>query len=177
MPGVLVVAYLLIEIVAFIAVAHYWSIFGAILLVLASTGLGTVMAMRGASRAMAGSVRGRAGDAALAAGAVALLLVPGIVTGALGLLLLIPPVRTAVRPVIGAVIKRSFPAVTAVSMLRRRTMPGADPTADPGTPTDGQRRPRPDSPPGGEVIDGEVIEGEVLGDEDGDDPYPGLDRY
>lgn len=169
MPGVLVVAYLLIEIVAFIAVAHYWSIFGAILLVLASTGLGTIMAMRGARRAMAGSVRGRAGDAALAAGAVALLLVPGIVTGALGLLLLIPPVRTATRPVIGAVVKRSFPAVTAVSMLRRTTMPGADPGADPSA--------DPGARPGGEVIDGEVIDGEVLGDEDRDDPYPGLGRY
>ena len=63
MAGVLLVAYLVAEIVAFIAVAHYWSIFGAILLVLASTALGTIMAMRGAGRAMAGSVRGRAGDA------------------------------------------------------------------------------------------------------------------
>lgn len=164
MAGVLLVAYLVAEIVAFIAVAHYWSIFGAILLVLASTALGTIMAMRGAGRAMAGSVRGRAGDAALSAGAVALLLVPGIVTGALGLLLLIPPVRAAVRPVIGALIKRSFPAVAAVSVLRERTMPGGG-----------------DGPPrgaasGGQVIDGEVVEGEVEGEE-GDDPYPGLHRY
>lgn len=164
MAGVLVVTYLVAEIVAFIAVAHYWSIFGAILLVLASTALGTVLAMRGAGRAMAGSVRGRAGDAALSAGAVALLLIPGIVTGALGLLLLIPPVRAAVRPVIGALIKRSFPAVAAVSILRRRTVSGTDT----GTPTDAQ--------PGGAVIDGEVVEGEIVDDE-GDDPYPGVDRY
>lgn len=165
MAGVLVVAYLVAEIVAFIAVAHYWSVFGAILLVLASTGLGTVLALRGAGRAMAGSVRGRAGDAALSAGAVALLLVPGIVTGAMGLLLLIPPVRAAVRPVIGALIKRSFPAVAAVSVLRRRTMPAAGPGASPG------------EEHGGPVIDGEVVDGEILDDDEGDDPYPGIDRF
>jgi len=68
-----------------------------------------------------------------------LMVLPGLVTSAAGLLLLLPPTRAAARPVLGAMavrgIVRRFPLITVATV-------GADPF---------DHRPRPD------YIDGEVI--------------------
>ncbi|OBE99615.1 FxsA family protein [Mycobacterium sp. 852002-10029_SCH5224772] len=95
---------------------------------------------------LAGS-RSAASDGALVSLAALLVLIPGLVSTALGLLLLIPPVRSAVGPGLGAM---------AVRTLRRR-MPGISyaatfPAQYPGAsyPDDGRGH--------GDYIDGEVID-------------------
>lgn len=50
----------------------------------------------------------RVADTGLVVLAGVLLLLPGLVTGVLGLLLLLPPVRAVLRPVIGALVLRRF---------------------------------------------------------------------
>jgi UPF0716 protein FxsA len=75
---------------------------------------------------------------AVAAGTL-LMVVPGLVTSAAGLLLLLPPTRAAARPVLGAMaargIGRRFPLITVATVGAERF----------------DHRPRPD------YIDGEVI--------------------
>jgi UPF0716 family protein affecting phage T7 exclusion len=84
--------------------------------------------------------RTAAGDGALVTLAMALVLVPGLVTTALGLLLLVPPIRKAARPGLTAM---------AVRGMRRRA-PLITDAANFGTgPHDGHR---PD------YIDGEVVD-------------------
>lgn len=178
MLGLLIVAYLVAEIAAFVAVAHYWSVLGAIALVIASSALGVLVVLRRTSRSIAGigdpdrrrigadpaaDVR-RVGDTALSAGAVGLLLIPGIVSGGLGVLLLIPPVRTAVRPALGVGVRRMFPGLAAMTVITSRTrIVGGRGAADPQ--------------PGSGTGDPTVIDGEIVEDPGGDDdPYPPLDR-
>lgn len=63
-----------------------------------------------------------AGDSALVSLAAVLVLVPGVVSTALGLLLLVPPVRSAARPALTAVamrtLQRSVPVVSYTTVLR-----------------------------------------------------------
>lgn len=60
-------------------------------------------------RAGAPSTGRRLGDRGLKVVGAALLAFPGFVTGVLGGLLLVPPVRAAVRPLIGARLARAVP--------------------------------------------------------------------
>ncbi|OBA74159.1 membrane protein FxsA [Mycobacterium sp. 1554424.7] len=84
--------------------------------------------------------RAAAGDGALVTLAMALVLVPGLVTTAVGLLLLVPPIRKAARPGLTAM---------AVRGMRRRA-PLITDAANFGTdPRDGYRR---------DYIDGEVVD-------------------
>jgi UPF0716 protein FxsA len=80
-----------------------------------------------------------AADTMAVASGTLLMVVPGLVTSAAGLLLLLPPTRAAARPVLGAMavrgIGRRFPLITVATV-------GADRF---------DHRPRPD------YIDGEVI--------------------
>lgn len=79
-------------------------------------------------------------DGAMVSLATVLILVPGLVTTALGLLLLVPPIRTLARPALAAIALRGFqrriPLITDVRMFGDR-------------PDDRERR---------DYIDGEVIE-------------------
>lgn len=86
-----------------------------------------------------------AGDGALIGLGAILVLVPGLVSTALGLLLLLPPVRSVARP-----------AVTAVAMRRLHRIPGYATAASRSRPGNGRDY------IDGEVIDGEVIDGEVI---------------
>lgn len=90
------------------------------LLLIASSMLGARVLGRGALQAWrrvadasqtGEQVGARVLDAGIVVVAGVLLLVPGLVSGALGLLLLLPPVRTLVRPLLGFLV------------LRRMTMP------------------------------------------------------
>lgn len=71
-------------------------------------GRGTVRAWRRVADASRGGERvGRSVlDAGLVVVAGVLLLLPGLVSGALGLVLLLPPVRAGVRPLLGALVLR-----------------------------------------------------------------------
>lgn len=82
-------------------------------------GRGTVRAWRRVGEA---SQRGepvgrRLADTGLVVLAGALLLTPGLVSGAVGLLLLLPPVRAVLRPVLGGLVARRLkvPAVVGVA--------------------------------------------------------------
>lgn len=96
--------------------------------------------------------RNAAGDGALVSVAALLVLIPGLVSTALGLLLLIPPVRSAAAPRLGAM---------AVRTLQRR-MPGISYTtafrADPYPASNSAGSYPADSGGHGDYIDGEVID-------------------
>jgi UPF0716 family protein affecting phage T7 exclusion len=85
------------------------------------------------------------GEGALIALATVLVLIPGLATTALGLLLLIPPIRAAVRP-----------GLTVMGMrgLRRRVPLIADATVFGGQ----SRRGYPRGGPHGDYVDGEVVD-------------------
>jgi UPF0716 protein FxsA len=93
-----------------------------------------------------------ASDGALVGLGTLLVMVPGLVTTAAGLLLLLPPSRAAARPVLTAMaargVGRRFPLITVTTV-------GADGYG---------HRQRPD------YIDGEVIDGEVVDVSDVDPP-------
>lgn len=92
--------------------------------------------------------RAAAGDGALVSLAALLVLVPGLVTTALGLLLLIPPVRSAVGPGLTALavrkLQRQMPGLSYASAYRAQPHPASQPSFD------GRGH--------GDYIDGEVID-------------------
>lgn len=97
-----------------------------------------------------------AGDGALVSLAALLVLVPGLVSTALGLLLLIPPVRSAVGPGLTAMavrkLQRQMPGLSYVSAFRAEPHPASYPSgyySDAGSDTGHGR---------GDYIDGEVID-------------------
>jgi UPF0716 protein FxsA len=94
--------------------------------------------------------RSAAGDGALVSLAALLVLIPGLMTTALGLLLLIPPVRSAVGPGLTAVavrkLQRQVPGLGYANAFRAEFYPASYPTES------GAR------PGHGDYIDGEVID-------------------
>ncbi|OBI42795.1 FxsA family protein [Mycobacterium colombiense] len=92
-----------------------------------------------------------AGDGALVSLAALLVLVPGLVSTALGLLLLIPPVRSAVGPGLTAMavrkLQRQMPGLSYASVLRPEPHPASGYYPDAGS-KGGH----------GDYIDGEVID-------------------
>jgi UPF0716 protein FxsA len=106
-----------------------------------------------------------AADTSLLFLAGVLLLVPGFVTGALGLLLLVPPVRTVLLAVTGGFVTRRVQRneTASAALVRFRLwsggdvvpgqVVGTDPTGpregpDDSDPSGGPRSPRPELPPG-----------------------------
>jgi UPF0716 protein FxsA len=109
-----------------------------LLLLLAAVVLGAVVIRRSWRR------RPRTSDTALLVLAGVLLLLPGFVSDALGLLLLLPPVRAVAKVWVGQRVERRM-ASWNLEVLRWDTV----------------LRPGPGSPPaGGPVVQGEVVEGE-----------------
>lgn len=111
-----------LEIWAIVLVADAIGALPTVLALLASSLLGTRVLQRGAPRAWrrvaeasrTGEKLGRQVlDAGIVVVAGVLLLIPGLISGALGLLLLLPPVRTVVRPALGFLVLRrvSLPVV------------------------------------------------------------------
>jgi len=96
--------------------------------------------------------RAAAGDGALVSLAALLVLVPGLVSTALGLLLLIPPIRSAVGPGLTAIavrrLQRQMPGLSYAGAFRGEPYPPSYPN---GT-YSGQGRGH------GDYIDGEVID-------------------
>lgn len=94
-----------------------------------------------------------AGDGALVSLAALLVLVPGLVSTALGLLLLIPPVRAAVGPGLAARavrrLQRQMPGFSYASVLRPEPQPASGYYSDAGSKAGYGR---------GDYIDGEVID-------------------
>lgn len=151
MIGPLAAVLIVAEIVAFVAVAHATSWGLAILLLLATSIVGGAIARRtavGAFRRMVEARRGgRPPDGAVADSAVAfagsvLLFLPGFVTDAIGLLMVLPPTRRLARVVVGRRL--------AARMLRRRGARGRTFRTGPRRPPTGDSH---------DVIEGTLEEG------------------
>ncbi|MDL9935923.1 FxsA family protein [Gordonia sp. ABSL1-1] len=116
----LFLAYVAIEIAAFVAMTMAWGFAWAILITLLAAALGFILLqwqgrkvvtrLRTASGAGADPAAPLADTAVLGA-STALLVVPGVVTTALGVLSLLPPTRAALRPLVMAVGARKVAAV------------------------------------------------------------------
>lgn len=128
------VAYPIIEIAAFVAAVHLFGALPAILLLIACSAVGVLM-LGGQWRRVAEQFR-RAGrgettpgaavaDGALVALGGVLLFVPGLVTSVVGLLMLIPPTRTLLRPLVAAVAARRVARISA-AVPRRDIVVDAD---------------------------------------------------
>lgn len=114
-----VIAYLAIEIGAFVAMAHFFGFGWAVLITLAAVVVGFLLLqqqgrkvfaeLRRASRNEV-DPRGPLTDTALLAAASLLMVIPGVVSTLAGLILLAPPVRRVLRPVVAATGARSFAA-------------------------------------------------------------------
>lgn len=141
--------YVVVEIAALWAVAATIGVGWAILLVMIGSALG-VIAFGAQSRRLVESLAGRTdrprgrapsmgrslADGSLSMTAVALLLTPGLVTSALGVLLLFPPTRIALRPVVMRLgLRHVSAAVGSVDAAARRPRSAR-----------------------GDVIDGEVVD-------------------
>jgi UPF0716 protein FxsA len=155
--GPISVVGIVVEIIAAVAVAHAtsWGLTIIVLVALSLFGVELVRreifaAVRGvrAGRGVSGDPEQLAGiqlaDAAVRVGGALLVLVPGFVTAAAGLLLLFPPVRLAARRIVGPRWARRLHPV----MSRRPGWPGGGSSAHPGS----------TFARGHDVIDGEVVD-------------------
>ncbi|MXP22120.1 FxsA family protein [Gordonia sp. HNM0687] len=114
-----VIAYLAIEIGAFVAMTHFLGLGWAVLITLGAVVAGFALLqqqgrkvfaeLRRASRNEV-DPRGPLTDTALLAAATLLMVLPGVVSTTVGLILLVPPVRRALRPVVAAAGAKSFAA-------------------------------------------------------------------
>ena len=145
----LFLVYVLVELAVMVALASTIGLGWTLLLLLAAFVAGLALAgsqlKRQLSRLRSGLNAGQsrmATDGALVALGTVLVVIPGLVTTAAGMLLLLPPTRAAARPVLTAMaargIGRRAPLITVTTV-------GADRYAS-------TRQPRPD------YIDGEVID-------------------
>lgn len=151
MPVLIFVVYVVAEIAALVWVGGAIGVLPTIgLLVLGSVlggallrreGRRTMQALRQASRQHRSASTELADGALLGVGAF-LLFIPGFVSDVLGLLLILPPTRWLLRPVLKASVARRA-AVVSTGVWARA--PFARPPAG-----------------GGEVIEGEVVDGEVV---------------
>lgn len=159
--------YVAVEIAALVVVGHALGAVWTILLLLGGTMIGLLL-MRSQWRRVLQGLRRAAGgegspgvavaDGALVALGSTLMVVPGLVTSILGVLLLVPPTRWLLRPVVVVIAGRRAAVVAASAQVFART-------------------PRRGS---GEVIDGEVVdevfEGQVV-DADAEPPMPTPHRH
>jgi UPF0716 protein FxsA len=117
----------LAEIAAFVIVGQWLGVFGVLGLVLASTLLGVILLRgaggRGGLADLRSAMERRGGDAGAAmarqafrAGAAVMLIVPGLLTSAFGLVLLIPAVQQMVVARLGA----------RMTVVRTETRPAGD---------------------------------------------------
>lgn len=157
MPYVLL--YLVVEIVALVAVGSWIGVGWTLLVLLAGSVLGLLLARREglrAAQALSRAVRERrvataeTTDGMLVAAGGLLLFVPGLVTDVAGLLLLLPPTRALVRTRLVRAAERAVPD------LRTARIRSEGPIVDGEIVPDDVARP--DRP----VIDGAIIEGTVV---------------
>lgn len=136
--------YVLVELAVVVALVSTIGFGWTLLLVVGTFALGLLLAGSQAKRQIQRlqkgltSPQGAVSDGALVALGSVLTLVPGLVTSALGLLLLLPPTRAAARPVVTAIAARSLGRMPIIVT------------------TTGGRPYRPTR--GAEYVDGEVID-------------------
>jgi UPF0716 protein FxsA len=142
--------YVVVELAAVVALASTIGIGWTALLLLATFAIGLVLAgsqvKRHIRRLRNGfdNPQGVLTDSALIGLGTLLVVIPGLVTSALGLLLLSPPTRAAARPVLSLLVARRVPLIGAAAAAARPYS------------TAGSRRY--DTAGHGDYIDGEVID-------------------
>ncbi|MET8778294.1 FxsA family protein [Nocardia sp. NPDC004654] len=164
MPALLFVLYVVVEIAALFAVGQLIGVVPTILLLIAGSAAGMLLIGSQGRRVIEQFRRAGRGevapgtavaDGALVATGGVLMFVPGLVTSLFGLLLLLPPTRTLVRPVVTALAARRFgrlvrnapyrgvvidgdEVVDGVVVQQYSSTPSAPPTAVPQWYDDGQ---------------------------------------
>lgn len=150
----------LAEIIVFVLVARAigWPL--AVLAGLATMAVGAVLlqreGVRGWRRFRAAVAEGRPAGGEVTDGLTGLLgalllLTPGFVTDAAGLLLLLPPVRAVARGQVRRFAERRISPAAAGDLFGPKVVRAADPG-----------RPAREPGAGGEVVEGEVLEGDVI---------------
>ncbi|MEV6319986.1 FxsA family protein [Nocardia sp. NPDC051787] len=127
MAGLLFVLYVVVEIAALVAVGQLIGVMPTILVLIAGSAAGMLLVgsqgrrvfeqFRRAGRGEIAPGTAVADGALVAAGGV-LMFVPGLVTSLLGLLLLLPPTRFLVRPLVTAFGARRFGRIAAAVPYR-----------------------------------------------------------
>jgi UPF0716 protein FxsA len=164
--------YVVIELVALVAVVSWLGLAWTLLLLIAGAVLGMWLVRREGARtalAMAEAVRGgRAAHAEVTDGALIglaglLILVPGVVSDLLGLLLVLPPSRALARRWLMREAERRAPGLRTVRIrtggpvIDGEVVPGSGPAGSAGSAGSAQRSSYPEGPP--RVIEGRVVEG------------------
>jgi UPF0716 protein FxsA len=178
MPFVLL--YLVVEIVALVALVSWIGVGWTLLVLLAGSVLGLWLARREglrALRAMSEAARERrvahveVTDGLLIAVGGLLLIVPGLVTDVAGLLLLLPPTRALVRRRMVRDAERQVPLLRTARLRADGTVvDGEVVTPDPARPAL-PRVVRGDAHVvEGDVVEGEIVEGEIVDGPDGSRP-------
>jgi UPF0716 protein FxsA len=191
MPFVLL--YLVVEIVALVALASWIGVGWTLLVLLAGSVLGLWLARREglrAVRAMTEAARDRRvahvelTDGLLVAMGGLLLLVPGLVTDVAGLLLLLPPTRSLVRRRMVREAERRAPVLRTARIRGDGSIVDGEVVDGDGAPASATAR-RPVLPGviegrivegpvvEGEIVDGEVVDGSVVEGEIVDGPDTG----
>ncbi|MGB5757142.1 MAG: FxsA family protein [Acidimicrobiales bacterium] len=145
--GVFALAATVADVLLLLLVLVASSVFGLFFLFRQTSGMirRTLVDTR-SSTASPGGEPGQLGDGGLKLLGGALLVFPGLATGLVGLLLLLPPVRAVVRPLVGARLSRLVPIEFSASMsevnraFRRRDVVDVnavkkDPEGSPPKPT------------------------------------------
>jgi UPF0716 protein FxsA len=176
MPFVLL--YLVVEIVALVALASWIGVGATVLVLLAGSLVGLWLARREGLRAlqaMADAARDsrvahvELTDGLLVAVGGLLLVIPGLVTDVAGLLLLLPPTRSLLRRRMVRAAERHAPVLRTARIRSDGTViDGEVVTAYPDTAV-GDRPVLPPVVEGG-VVEGEVVEAEIV--DDGPDARP-----
>ncbi|MET7771007.1 FxsA family protein [Nocardia sp. NPDC005366] len=127
MPALIFALYVVIEIAVLFAVGHLLGVVPAVVLLIATSAAGMLLLGSQGRRVIEQFRRAGRGDidpgtavadgALVAAGAV-LMFVPGLVTGLIGLLFLLPPTRFLVRPAVTAVAARRIGKFAAARTYR-----------------------------------------------------------
>jgi UPF0716 protein FxsA len=151
----LFLVYVLVELAVVVGLVSTIGVGWTLLLVIGTFALGLALAGSQVKRQVQrlrsnlASPQGAVSDGALVALGTVLTVVPGLVTSALGLLLLLPPTRAAARPAVTALAARGLGRVPLIV-----TSAGSGAHRWAGAPRPGHLR-RPD---GRDYIDGEVID-------------------
>jgi UPF0716 protein FxsA len=173
MPFVLL--YLVVEIVALVALASWIGVGWTLLVLLAGSVLGLWLARREglrAMRAMAEAARDRrvahveVTDGLLVAVGGLLLLVPGLVTDLAGLLLLLPPTRALVRRRMVRAAERQSPILRTARIRGDGSIVDGEVVEEPGVPAPRAALPGvvegrivEDDSARGPVVEGEIVDG------------------
>ncbi|MFI6166628.1 FxsA family protein [Nocardia sp. NPDC051052] len=135
MPALVFVLYVITEIIALVAVSQWVGVLPAILLLIAGSAAGMLLIGSQGRRVFEQFRRAGRGeippgtavaDGALVAAGGFLMFVPGLVTSLVGLLLLLPPTRMLVRPVVTAFAARRFAKLAAAVPYRGVVIDGDD---------------------------------------------------